>query len=89
MRGEKKCEFVIYAISTVVSPEPEVAAMRPPNLINDPVRAFKRDEARPNPFSHLRETCAEKRVRICRLRHLNGYISGTGSRRHETSELDQ
>ena len=31
----------------------------------------------------------EKKVRICRLRHLNGYISGTGSRRHETSELDQ
>ena len=37
---EKKCEFVAYVTKTVISPEPEVAAMRPPNLINDLVRAI-------------------------------------------------
>ena len=28
-------------------------------------------------------------MRICRLRYFNGYISGTGNARHETSELYQ
>ena len=41
MRGEKKCEFVAYVTLTVISPEPKVSAMSPPNLINDSIVAFK------------------------------------------------
>ena len=36
-----------------------------------------------------RNRCEFENVRICRLRHLNRYISGTGSVRQMTSEFDQ
>ena len=73
-----------YVTFSIMSPEPEIPAIIRLNMINDPIIAFKRAFC-PNQFSHLLETCAEKKK--CEFLAY-GYISGTGSVRHEPSNLD-
>ena len=91
----KKLSFVGCVTFTLISPEPEMAAIFVLNLICGHIVAFERAQVCTNRFSHLRENCADKlsvklieKTEICRLRYLFGYILGTGSFRHDPFKLD-